>query len=153
VFLKELLSNIWALGLLGWPHQSNVKKIVWKSCWAGLISGWVTILVTLCCMSGEVRLPLCSTLAPPTSAIVHRLSFSRSQPDLRVFLHVLLFFSLSKIDSQPKTCVLCSRIKQNNLRQPLRRLSHAFGRYWWAASFAVQPLGPVVRKQINLIQD
>ena len=100
---------------MGWPHQSNVKKIVSKSCWAGLISGWVTILVTLCCMSGEVRLPLCSTLAPPTSAIVHGLSFSRSQPDLRVFLHVLLFSSRSKIDSQSKTCVLCSRIKHDHL--------------------------------------
>ena len=51
-----------------------------KSCWAGSISRLVTILVSLCCMPGEVRLGLCSTLVPPTSGSVCGLSFSQSQP-------------------------------------------------------------------------
>ena len=74
-----------------------------KSCWAGLTSWWAIILVSLCCMPGEVRLAsLCSSLAPPTSAIVRGLTFSRSQPDLRAFLRVLRFSSLSKVNSQSK---------------------------------------------------
>ena len=38
-----------------------------------------------------------------TFAIVRGSSLSRSQPDLGVFLRVLRFSSLSKIDSQSKT--------------------------------------------------
>ena len=93
-----------------------------KSYWAGLISGWVTILVSLCCLPWEVSLALCSTLAPPTSAIVRGLSFSRSQPDLRVFLRVPRFSSLSKIDSQVKkhlAWVLCSRIIHDRLAETI----------------------------------
>ena len=46
-----------------------------KSYWAGSISRLVTILVSLCCMPGEVRLGLCSTLVPPTSGSVCVLSW------------------------------------------------------------------------------
>ena len=53
-------------------------------------------------MPWEVRLALCSTLAPPTSAIVRGLTFSRSQPDLRAFLGVLRFSSPSKVNSHSK---------------------------------------------------
>ena len=45
-----------------------------KSCWAGSISRLVTILVSLCCMPGEVRLGLCSTLVPPSSGKIGRAS-------------------------------------------------------------------------------
>ena len=66
----------------------------------------------------EVRLAFCSTLAPPTSVIERGLSFSRSQPDLRVFLWVLRFSSLSKIESQSKknlALVLCYGIIHERL--------------------------------------
>ena len=89
-----------------------------QSYWAGLISRWVTILGSLCCMPWEVRLALCSTLAHPTPAILRGLSFSRSQPDLRVFLRVPRFSSLSKIDSQVKkhlAWVLCPGIIHDRL--------------------------------------
>ena len=91
-----------------------------KSCWAGFVSGWVTILVFLCCMPGEERLVLCFTLAPPTSAIVCGLSFSQSHPDMGFFLWVLWFFSLSKSTPSQKhlVCVLCSGIIDDNWRQP-----------------------------------
>ena len=46
---------------------------------------------------------MCSTLVTPTFAIVRGSSLSRSQPDLGVFLRLLRFSSLSKIDSQSKT--------------------------------------------------
>ena len=57
-------------------------------------------------------------MVPPTSSIVHGLSFSWSQPGLRVFLWLLQFSSLFKMDSQWKkkkkrkqlAWVLCSRI-------------------------------------------
>ena len=52
-------------------HLITEVKYLW--------AGWVTILVALCCMPLEFRLALYSTLAPPTCAIVWRLSFSRSQ--------------------------------------------------------------------------
>ena len=42
-----------------------------KSCWAGLISGWATILVSLSFVLCEVSMTLYSTFAPPTAAIVH----------------------------------------------------------------------------------
>ena len=48
-------------------------------------------------MPGEVRLALCSTFTPSSSAIIRGLSLCRSQPDLRIFLRVLWFSSLSKI--------------------------------------------------------
>ena len=88
-----------------------------KSCWAGFVSGWVTILVFLCCMPGEGRLVLCFTLAPPTSAIVCGLSFSQSHPDMGFFLRVLWFFSLSKSTPSQKhlACVLCSGIIDDHL--------------------------------------
>lgn len=54
----------------------------------------------------EVRLAICSTFVPATSAIVRGLSFSRSQTDLTVFLWLIQFSSLSKSDSQSKTCGL-----------------------------------------------
>ena len=54
----------------------------------------------------EVRLVMCSTLVPHSSTIVCGLSFSQSQTDLLVFLRVLQFSSLSKSDSQSKTCGL-----------------------------------------------
>ena len=84
-----------------------------KSCWAGLMSGWATILVSRCCIPWEVRLALYCTFGSPTSAIICGLSFSPSQPDLRVFLWVLWFSSLSKIDFQfkniwPGCCALGS---------------------------------------------
>ena len=59
----------------------------------------------------EVRLAICSTFVLATSAIVCGLCFSRSQTDLTVFLCLIQFSSLSKSDSQSKTCglgdVLC----------------------------------------------
>ena len=74
-----------------------------KSCWARLISAgqpsWCTCAVCL----GKSWLALYSTLAPPTSAIERGPSFSRSQPDLIVFLRLLRLSSLPKIDSQSKT--------------------------------------------------
>ena len=87
------------------PREKTGSHLITKvkSCWAGSISGWVTILVFLCCMPGEVRLASCSTLVPPTSAIVCGLSFSWSQPALQVFLWVLWFSSLSEIDSSQNT--------------------------------------------------
>ena len=49
-----------------------------KSCWAGLMSRWATILVSMCCMPWEVRLALYSTFGSPTSAIICGLSFNPS---------------------------------------------------------------------------
>ena len=45
----------------------------------------------------EVRLALYSTFTPSSSAVICGLSYCGSQPDLRVFLRVLRFSSLSKI--------------------------------------------------------
>ena len=92
---RRRLDDFWWIGS---PKFTFVNLVPVKSRWAGLTSGWATIVVSLCCMPREVRLALYSTFAPPTSAIVSGLSFSRSQPDLRVPLRVLRFSSLSKID-------------------------------------------------------
>ena len=74
-----------------------------KSCRVGLISRLATILASLCCVLWEVRLALYSTFTPPTSVIVCGPNFSWSQADLKVFLRLLRFSSLSKIDSQSKS--------------------------------------------------
>ena len=132
------------MALYGLPTSSHLIPEV-KSCWAGLISRWETSWCPCAiCLQGEVRLRLCSTLVPPTSGNVCGLSFSQSQPDLRIFLRLLWFSPLSKIDSKSKNIWLgcCApgsymAIKQ----QPLKCLSHAFGQSCGAASFTLQPLG------------
>ncbi len=118
-------------GLSKGPHLFTEVK----SYWAGLISGWVTILVSLCCLPWEVRLALCSTSAPPTSATVRGLSFSLSQPDLMVFLRVPRFSSRSKMDSQVK--------KKNGLGAVLRdHDTWPFGGSHWGA-FHMHSADPV----------
>ena len=103
------------------------------------------ILVALCYMPpGGSQVEIVFSLVPPTSGNVCGLSFSQSQPDLRIFLRLLWFSPLSKIDSKSKNIWLgcCApgsymAIKQ----QPLKCLSHAFGQSCGAASFTLQPLG------------
>ena len=73
---RRRLDDFWWVGS---PKLTFVNLVLVKSRWAGLTSGWATIVVLLCCMPREVRLSLYSTFAPPTSAIVGGLSFSRSQ--------------------------------------------------------------------------
>ena len=99
-----------------------------KPFWVGLISRWATILVFLCYMPWEVRLALYSTFASPTSAIVHGLSFSQSQPDLKVFIWVFQFSSFTKINSQ-KISDLGAVLWDHGwpFGGSLRRLSYAFG--------------------------
>ena len=89
-------------------------------------------------------LALYSSLAPPTSAIVLGLSFSWSQPDLRGFSGYSGFPPCPKsTPSQniwPGCCAPGSRM--TIWRQSFNRhLSYAFGRYCWAAPFAIQPSG------------
>ena len=103
-----------------WLVQEKTPVPNWSlkfSCWVGLISRWATILVALWCLPGEVALALYFTLVPPTSVFVCGLSFSQSKPDLRVFLLVLWFSSLSKTTPSQKylTWVLCSRIISKHL--------------------------------------
>ena len=71
------------------PRENTGSHLITevKSCWAGLIiqmgnhPGCPVLSVT-----GEVTFMLYSILVPPTSVIIGGLSFSQSQPDLRVFL-------------------------------------------------------------------
>ena len=88
-------------------------------------------------MPWEVRLALYSTFVPPTSAIVCGLSFSRSQPDLSVFLLVIRFSSLSKSKTSGLDAVLRDHVWP--FGNSLTRLWYKIGRS--CLSCAIQPSG------------
>ena len=123
------LYTVWCYTACSRENTSSHLITEVKSCLAGLISRWATILVALCCMPWEVRLALYSTFLPPTSAIVCGLRFSWSRPDLRVFLQLLQFSSLAKIDSQSKTSALGAVLQDHAwpFGSSLRHLSFALG--------------------------
>ena len=127
-----------------------------KSRWAGLISGWATILVSCALCLGEVSLALYFFLfTPPSPALVRGLSLCRSQPDLRVFFRVLRFSYPSKSRLSVKNICGVGTVLWDHawpFDDSLRRHSYAFGRPVWAAPFPILPWGlqvGVVRTHYN----
>ena len=100
-----------------------------RSCWAGSISGWITILVYPVLYALGVRLVSWSSLMPPTSAKACGLNLSWSQPDLGCFSGYSGFPpSPQKINSQLITSGwgLWSRIKHGPYSSYQECLSCAF---------------------------
>ena len=97
----------------------------------------------------EIRLALYSTLVSPTSAIECGLNFSRSGSIwlLRVFLRVLQFSSLSKIDSSQMhlSGVLCSGIMHDRLAAPIGAPFICIRPILLSCPFVIQLLGVQVR--------
>ena len=97
----------------------------------------------------EIRSALYSTLVSPTSAIECGLNFSRSGSIwlLRVFLRVLQFSSLSKIDSSQMhlSGVLCSGIMHDRLAAPIGAPFICIRPILLSCPFVIQLLGVQVR--------
>ena len=124
--------------------QRKTQVLFWslKSCWAELIYGWATILVSLCSMPGEVNLALHSTFTPPSTAIAPGFSLCRSQPDLSVFLRVPWFSCPSKNRLSVKNTWCFGTVLYDHswpFDDSLRCLSFSFSRPVWAAPFPIQP--------------